>query len=448
MADDKKLNDLIRGELTALKLAPDSPPSSVEQWRDFLNRINALYYEYEEKHFLIYHALRISSAQLRSLNQKLEHAQRIALMGYWSYNKVSERITLSKELLHMLGFEHENCEPKVHELLKLVHDDDKASLVSSIREALDKNKEFDIEVRACNPDKRYHWYRCVAHPELDQSEAVMHLTCVVLDVTPRKLLEEERAYVQELADKNVRLEKEIMRVQEADRLKNEFLANMSHELRTPLNTVIGFTEIIYFDKVHPVSPQQKEFLYDVLKCAKHLLHLINDVLDLAKIETGRIEFEAKSIVLSDLINEACELLKNSIHEKNMQISVKIDKAVNHIVNDASKIQQILFNFLSNSLKFTANKGDIIITVAPYGPKHFILEVQDTGIGIQQNELKELFIPFKQLDAGLAKKYAGTGLGLAITRLIVEAQGGSVGVKSELGKGSAFYAILPRVLKIK
>jgi signal transduction histidine kinase len=230
----------------------------------------------------------------------------------------------------------------------------------------------------------------------------------------------------------------------ANRLKSEFLANMSHELRTPLNGIIGFTELIHSEKAGPVSKEQKEYLLDVLISAQHLLQLINDILDLTKIEAGKMVFRPEPLNLYSVCNEVKENLSTLIKHKHIEFNLEIDPALRHIVLDPRKLKQVIYNYLSNAIKFTHEGGKIKIHIRPFGSAQFKLEVIDNGIGIKEADIRKLFVEFQQLDAGYSKRYQGTGLGLALTQQIVEAQGGSVGVESRFGKGSTFFAILPCV----
>jgi CheY-like chemotaxis protein len=230
---------------------------------------------------------------------------------------------------------------------------------------------------------------------------------------------------------------------EANRLKSEFLANMSHELRTPLNAIIGFSELMFKGKAGPVSDDHREYLGDILNSSRHLLKLINDVLDLAKVESGKLEFRPESLDLRLLIGEVSDILRGLASAKRIRIEALVDPAVSAVVLDPSKLKQVLYNYLSNALKFSPDSAVVTIRVQAESEHAFRLEVQDGGIGIAPEDMHRLFVEFQQLDAGMAKKYAGTGLGLALTKRMVEAQGGSVGVTSGSGAGSTFWAVLPR-----
>jgi len=238
------------------------------------------------------------------------------------------------------------------------------------------------------------------------------------------------------------LEKATREAQESNRIKSEFLANVSHELRTPLNGIIGFAEIIYDGIVGPTSPKYKKFLGNIISSANQLLILINDVLDLAKIEADKMSFDPEKIDLENIVRKINDTFQTIITEKKIQFAMQIDPTLQEINIDSEKLIQVFYNYISNALKFTPSGGRVNVHIYPDIHNQFCLEVQDTGIGIRQEDLSKLFGKFYQLDSGSSKKYPGTGLGLALTKRIVEAQGGKVGVKSIYGKGSTFYAILP------
>ena len=245
----------------------------------------------------------------------------------------------------------------------------------------------------------------------------------------------------EQANKDLALAKE--QAEQSSRYKSSFLANMSHELRTPLNAIIGFAELLYDGLVQPDSPQHKEFLGDILGSGRHLLQLINDVLDLSKVEAGKLEFNPEPVALEPFIEEVLAVLRTAAADKRIRMNIEVDPVLGIVELDSGRLKQIIFNYASNALKFTPIDGRINVRARPEGADMFRLEVEDNGIGISPAELGRLFAEFEQLDAGAAKKHAGTGLGLALTKRLVEAQGGSVGVHSTVGNGSTFHAVLPR-----
>ena len=279
---------------------------------------------------------------------------------------------------------------------------------------------------------------------LDTEEGVL-VSAAIRDITDRKRLEEIRRRSQELEEQNrrVELEEQNRRMQEANRLKSEFVANMSHELRTPLNSIIGFSEIMHSGRVGAIAADHKEYLGDILASSRHLLQLINDVLDLAKVESGKIEFRPEAIDLAKLVAEVKDILRGLAAEKHTKVESEVDPTLQDLVLDPAKLKQVLYNYLSNAIKFTPDHGRVLVRVTTAGEDTFRIDVTDTGIGVRGEDLHRLFVEFQQLDAGTSKKYPGTGLGLALTKRIVEAQGGRVEVQTAPNAGSTFSAILPR-----
>jgi PAS domain S-box-containing protein len=237
-------------------------------------------------------------------------------------------------------------------------------------------------------------------------------------------------------------------LQEANRMKSVFLASMSHELRTPLNAIIGFSELLHDERVGPLADRQKEYLGDILSSGRHLLQLINDVLDLSKIEAGRVELFPETFQLADVIDEACQQLRPSADAKRIELSRRHELSLDTVTLDRQKLKQVLLNLLSNAVKFTDDGGRVDIATSLAGPGLVKIAVTDSGIGIKADEIDKLFLEFQQLDSGAARRFQGTGLGLALTRKFVELQGGTVGVTSEFGKGSCFTVVLPTVAAAK
>ena len=196
----------------------------------------------------------------------------------------------------------------------------------------------------------------------------------------------------------------------------------------------------------PLSLKQKSCLREVLNSSHHLLRLINDVLDLAKVESGKMVFEPEPVELKQLIEDVLAILHPLIIKKDLHVDLEVDSSVTGVMIDPAKFKQVLYNYLSNAIKFTHESGKICARILPETPTSFRLEVEDTGIGILAEDIERLFIEFQQLDSSTSKQYQGTGLGLALVKHLVEAQGGHVGVESAPGTGSTFFAVLPRVIE--
>jgi PAS domain S-box-containing protein len=269
---------------------------------------------------------------------------------------------------------------------------------------------------------------------------------IVHDISERKRLEaitdQKQRRADELRRRSEELEDDNRRMQEASRLQSEFLANMSHELRTPLNAIIGFAELMHDGIAGPIDDQHREFLGDILTSSRHLLHLINEVLDLAKVESGTLEIVPEAVELARLIDEVRDTLRGVASGRRIELEATHAGDLGSVTVDPAKLRQILYNFVSNALKFTPEGGRVAIRTTVTADA-FRIEVEDTGIGIASEDLRYLFVAFRQLDTGAAKRFGGTGLGLALTKRLAEAHGGTVGVRSEHGVGSTFWVELPR-----
>jgi PAS domain S-box-containing protein len=231
-------------------------------------------------------------------------------------------------------------------------------------------------------------------------------------------------------------------LQIANRMKSEFLANMSHELRTPLNSIIGFSEFLADEKAGPLAPRQKEYLNEVLSSGRHLLQLINDVLDLSKIEAGRMELYPEAFALRRVIDDARSTIALLADKKRISITTRISSLPENVTLDQQKLRQVLYNLLSNAVKFTNDGGRVDVTVDLTGDQRLRLRVIDTGIGIKSDDFSKLFIEFQQLGAGPDRHHQGTGLGLALSKKLVEMQNGTIEVESVPGQGSTFTVELP------
>lgn len=229
------------------------------------------------------------------------------------------------------------------------------------------------------------------------------------------------------------------RLEEADRLKSVFLASMSHELRTPLNSIIGFTSIILMGMVGEVTEEQSKQLTIVQKNANHLLELINDLLDISKIEAGKVELSPEEFEIADIVREVVEAFSPAVNEKGLELLTDVPEGI-MLNSDMRRIKQVIMNFVSNAVKFT-EQGTVKIAVRVLEEEKLELSVIDTGIGIKKDDLSKLFAPFQQVEKSLAKRYEGTGLGLYLTEKLIGLLGGEIRAKSEYGRGSEFTFIL-------
>jgi signal transduction histidine kinase len=216
---------------------------------------------------------------------------------------------------------------------------------------------------------------------------------------------------------------------------------MSHELRTPLNAIIGFSEVMISGMAGPQSDKQKEFASDIRDSGKHLLSLINDILDLSKVEAGRMELEIARFDLRQSIDNAMTLVRGRAEAHGIRLERQIQDDVSHYDGDERRFKQVVLNLLTNALKFTPAGGSVTVA-AVRANGAYVLSVKDTGIGIAEEDQEKVFEEFRQVGNDGARKAEGTGLGLTLTRKLVELQGGSIRVESAVGKGSTFTFTLP------
>lgn len=274
------------------------------------------------------------------------------------------------------------------------------------------------------------------------------------------------ARTRELQATNTRLQEAMRQAQDASRHKSDFLAHMSHELRTPLNSILGFSDLLEAGIPGPLTEKQTRFLRHIHDSGTHLLQLITDLLDLSKVEAGKLELRHETFALADALMAALEQFRAQVDAKGVALSLQVEQAPDSLVADPLRFKQILYNLVSNAVKFTPEGGAITVTaktvsrsesgVASSQPetRHpkpevasasgFVeISVADTGIGIKAEDLSRLFQEFTQLDRSLAKVYEGTGLGLALTKRLVEMHGGAITVDSPgEGQGSTFTLTLP------
>jgi PAS domain S-box-containing protein len=261
------------------------------------------------------------------------------------------------------------------------------------------------------------------------------------------------------------LQKTNVELEEASRMKSEFLANMSHELRTPLNAIIGFSELLKDGLIGELTADQRGFIADIFSSGNHLLSLINDILDLSKVEAGKMELDLEPVPIGSLFANSLSIIREKAAERRIRLELDADGQLGDIEVDVRKVKQILYNLLSNAVKFTNDGGRVVLNATvvakadvgqrtgPWTGRSFVtrdspyseflrIRVTDNGIGISEEGLERLFQPFSQIDSGLARRFEGTGLGLAMVKLLAELHGGAVAMQSAEGEGSAFSVWLP------
>ena len=377
----------------------------------------------------------VTNAALTESQARLAEAQQLAHLGSWYWDAESQTVEVSKSLQAVFGCGvlHPFCQQGATAYLPESFD----RLNAATRHLQATGLGFSLVLSGQHADGTPMWIDARAEAVRSSSGAVLGIRGTVQDITARTQAEEARATAG-------RLDVENRQIREASRIKSQFLSNMSHELRTPLNAIIGFSELLHSGAVDGDAAKRALFLGHIGTSGRHLLQLINDVLDLSKVESGKFEFFPEPVNLQALISECGDVLHSLILRQGIQLTVAVDPTLTDLLLDPSRLKQVMYNYLSNAIKFSAVGGLIQVRATGEGPTRFRIEVEDDGVGIAEADLPRLFNDFEQLNSGYTKQHAGTGLGLALTRRLVQAQGGQVGVRSQLGRGSVFHLVLDRV----
>ncbi len=409
---------------------------------------------------------------------ELTEAQRLAHIGHWERDLQTNGISLSTEAYRIFGLPEE---PRFRDLTlwhrqwaKLLHPEDRERILQAVADALESGSEYNEEFRAIRPSGEVCFIHSFAKIARDESGRPLRMFGTIQDITERRQAEEtlnrlneeleQRVLqrtaelenktvelrdsksalmniVEDLHENTLQLEQANTKLKELDQLKSMFIASMSHELRTPLNSIIGFSSITLNEWTGPLNAEQKENIAAVLRSGKHLLSLINDVIDVSKIETGRIESNVEDFDVQEVVLEAVDTIKKDIENKGLELTVQTCPHVLHA--DRRRLLQCLLNLLSNAVKFT-QEGSIKVIVEPSADQSMLtIAVADTGIGISEKDLEKLFSPFSRLHAVGEIIIPGTGLGLYLTqKLLQEILRGDIRVSSTYGVGSRFTLCIP------
>ncbi|MCR9144073.1 MAG: response regulator [bacterium] len=364
-------------------------------------------------------------ASLIASEQVLQETQAIARLGIWEFFPEAARAEWSPQTFRLLGFPEGTAEiPAFEEHMQTVHPDDRPILASRLDELARTGRPYDLVVRYATFDGRQIW-ASVHGRAVYENGRIQKLRGTIQDITPLKSAEEE-------------LRKAKVVAEEANRAKDDFLANISHEIRTPLNAILGMA---YLAAKTDLDDRQRQYLEKIQVSGSALLGIINDVLDFSKIEAGMMQLEHAEFQLSEVLSNVSSILAIKAEEKNIELAFFSDPDVpDRLIGDALRLGQVFINLVGNALKFT-NRGSVILsvrTLESHGDNATLqFSVQDTGIGMRQSEIAELFQPFSQADASTTRKFGGTGLGLAISQRIVSLMGGDIAAESVPGAGSTF-----------
>ncbi len=383
------------------------------------------------------HALRASEEKYRSL---IDHIPDVV----WTADSKGDLVYISGNAIKVLGF-------GLEELLDLgrqfwmdrIHPEDAARVKQAYQRLFSNREKFDVEYRVCRKDGEWIWvHNCAFVTRL--RDGIPCADGIFRDITQRRLAD---AAIQQSKDA----------AEAANRAKSQFLANMSHELRTPLNAIIGFSEILSDKTFGDLNDRQLKYITNILNSGRHLHQLINDILDLAKVEAGRVELSCQAFDIVRALSEVQTIVKTLAYKKQISLEVEADSTLPPLFADEAKFKQIMYNLLSNAIKFTQDGGKVRVTAgiqnatntdanqeANSAEQFLRIAVTDTGIGICAKDQERVFKEFEQVDSSYGRKQQGTGLGLALTKKLVEMHGGRIKVESEgiEGRGSTFTFLLP------
>jgi len=429
-------------EVTAISLS-----ISINLVRDNI-ALNAKLAKSTQQKEKLHQKLQNRTNELEKLTERLAVSLKSGAIGSWEWNIIDSTLQWDERMNELYGVTETSNHLHLYDVwANALHPDDRHIAETLLHDAIAQKKPYEAEFRVVHPDQSINFIRAYGIVLRDAHNEPERMIGVNFDISDRKQVEEQL----------LRTNEELIH---ATRLKDEFLANMSHELRTPLTAVLGMSEVLSKQLLGSVNERQQKALNAISKGGRHLLELINDILDLSKISSGKMELDLDSVSVQNVCNSSLVYVKQQAFHKHIKIYSNIAPTISNIFVDERRIRQVLINLLINAVKFTPDEGQVSLLVSVGCgdtwegkadiPNHFkeqnlpmiLFQVKDTGIGIAPKDLRRLFQPFVQLDSGLNRQYEGTGLGLVMVKQIAEMHCGQVAVKSVLGEGSYFTMALP------
>ena len=358
--------------------------------------------------------------ELMDSEERLRMSHSFAKIGTWDYDIPGGVLHWSEGVPPLFGIRQNQLSMDFNAFLELVHPDDRQHLNEEIQKCMEDHTAFRSEYRCVWPDASIHWLQADGNVFRDESDKPVRMLGVVQDITGRKTAEKELMMSREEAYR-------------ANRAKSEFLSSMSHELRTPMNAIIGFSQLLEMDT--SLNDDQRDNIHEILKAGNHLLELINEVLDLSKIELGRVDLSLEALNYKNILDDVMKLIRPMAKKK--EISIELENREDIFVSaDLTRLKQVLVNLFSNAVKYNRVGGKITAKITRHSGA-VRLSISDTGEGIPEHKLKGLFEPFNRLGAD-RREIEGTGIGLTISKRLVELMGGTIGVESVVSMGSTFW----------
>lgn len=371
----------------------------------------------------------VERALLQS-EERLRRSQNFANIGTWDWNIQTGELYWSERIAPLFGYKRGRLETTYENFLNAVHPDDRQAVIDAVDACVERGEDYNIEHRCVWPDGTVHWMLERGDVIRNGEGAPLRMLGVVQDITVRK---EAELALQEAKDN----------AEKANRAKSEFLSNMSHELRTPLNAIIGFAQYLTMDDDATLTEDQHESLTEISNAGQHLLELINEVLDLAKIEAGRFELNLSAVALQPVVEDCLSLVSKMAQDREVKIEMKLPvepESPVYVHADSRRLKQIVLNLLSNAIKYNKEGGRVEITSRFTDEGAVCLEVSDTGYGICEKDQRQLFTSFTRVGQK-RHEVEGTGVGLALSRRLIKMMDGDIGVRSKYGHGSTFWITL-------
>ncbi|MHB8965187.1 MAG: PAS domain-containing sensor histidine kinase [Coriobacteriia bacterium] len=392
--------------------------------------------------------------ELRESEARLKKAQHYAHIGSWTWDIRTNQLTWSDEMFNLFGVDKATFSGSLADVVSsAIHPDDRAAVDAVNGAVAAGGPPEPLEYRVVWPDGSLHIVWAEAGELLrDEAGNPSLLSGTVQDITERKRAEAEiiqlnadlerrvQERTEELSAANEELMEANARLDEATRAKSDFLASMSHELRTPLNSIIGFSDILVRGMAGPLQPEQEKQVGMINASGKHLLELVNEVLDLSAVEAGKMRIEAEPVDVAALVRSVVDSLLPLAGSKGLELSWTVADGAATVVSDQTRLGQVLFNLVGNAVKFTES-GSVHVSAARVG-EEVVFAITDTGRGIPPASVDRVFDDFYQVERGVDAKTEGTGLGLTVSKRLMEMMGGSIDVVSDLGVGSTFTVHLP------
>lgn len=374
-----------------------------------------------------------TEGELKRSEEHLRFASSAAGICIWNWDLTSNELIWNARCKELFGFSPD-FQVTYEAFLSRIAEGERDAIDLAVQRALRDNTEYHVEMRVALPDGSLKWVMSKGRGFYDEKGEPTSMHGIALDITDRKNYETELVETRAAAEAG-------------SRAKSQFLANMSHELRTPINGIMGILQLLLGGFKGALDTEQKELLAKADRAARSLLRIIEDILDLSRIEVGKLSLKKETFPIREAISDVVELFTMEAHRKELELSCVIDEGLPHIfTGDAVRIRQVLVNLVGNALKFT-DRGVVTVAVtAQSGPADgsipVTFSVTDTGIGIPREKIESLFKPFTQLDPSDTRRYGGAGLGLAISSRLVEMMGGTMSLQSEEGAGSSFSFTIP------